>query len=491
MLIADPFSSARRPVLTGNRGAVSAAHPLAVSAGTGMLAAGGSAVDATIAAQAVLCVLSPDNCGLGGDQLCLVRAADGSVTAVNGTGAAPRAMERADLDGGNSVTVPGIVDAWVTMHERWGRLPLGRPLEPAMRLAADGFMIGDSLADAFRDHSGRLVSGGARDWAMRTAPAGAWHAQPELAALLAAIGREGRAAFYSGGMADAIATAIQSAGGRLDRQDLADHRSVVAAPLTTSWRGRTLHVQPPVSQGVLLSMVLAAEERLGALASPQRDHVGVELTESSFAYRDRAGDGLALLDEPLVVDVARASRRGGPRSYLHTAGVAVSDASGMTVSSLISVFDSFGSSVFVPEGGFTLNNRAAGFTRAPNDSAGGKRPVHTLAPVLLETTEGCIALATPGADGQVQTLLQVLSNLFVEGDDIATAVARPRWRSQDSRLLVERAHPHRHDLVARGHDVVAIDDGDVRFGAVVCAGLTKGRPYCCADWRRETWSGVV
>ncbi len=186
-----------------------------------------------------------------------------------------------------------------------------------------------------------------------------------------------------------------------------------------------------------------------------------------------------------------ASRRGGPRSYLHTAGVAVSDASGMTVSSLVSVFDSFGSAVFVPEGGFTLNNRAAGFTRAPNDSAGGKRPVHTLAPVLVETTDGCIALATPGADGQVQTLLQVLSNLFIEGDDIATAIARPRWRSQDSRLLVERAHPHRDDLVARGHDVVAIDDGDVRFGAVVCAGVTKGRPYCCADWRRETWSGVV
>jgi gamma-glutamyltranspeptidase/glutathione hydrolase len=389
------------------------------------------------------------------------------------------------------VTVPGIVDAWVEMSRRWGRLPLDRLLEPAARLAADGFMIGDSLAEAFWDHSERLVRGGAQHWAMRTAPAGSWYAQPELAALLAAIGREGRDAFYTGGMADAIAAAIQSTEGRLDRQDLADHRSVVAAPLTTSWRGRTLHVQPPVSQGVLLSIVLAAEERLGALDSPRRDHVGIELTESSFAYRDRAGDGLALLDEPLAVDVARASRRGGPRSYLHTAGVAVSDASGMTVSSLVSVFDSFGSAVFVPEGGFTLNNRAAGFTRAPNDCAGGKRPIHTLAPVLLETTEGCIALATPGADGQVQTLLQVLSNLFIEGDDIATAIARPRWRSQDSRLLVEHAHPHRDDLVARGHEVVAIDDGDVRFGAVVCAGVTKGRPYCCADWRRETWSGVI
>jgi gamma-glutamyltranspeptidase/glutathione hydrolase len=192
-----------------------------------------------------------------------------------------------------------------------------------------------------------------------------------------------------------------------------------------------------------------------------------------------------------LLDIDRASRRGGPRAYLHTAGVAVSDASGMTISSLISVFDSFGSAVFVPEGGFTLNNRAAGFTRAPNDCAGGKRPVHTLAPVLVETGDDCIGLATPGADGQVQTLLQVLSNLFVEGDDVATAIARPRWRSQDSRLLVERSHPHAADLAARGHDVVAIDDGDLRFGAVVCAGMTKGHPFCGADWRRETWSGVI
>jgi gamma-glutamyltranspeptidase/glutathione hydrolase len=198
-----------------------------------------------------------------------------------------------------------------------------------------------------------------------------------------------------------------------------------------------------------------------------------------------------MLSEPLHADIARASRRGGPRAYLHTAGVAVSDASGMTISSLISVFDSFGSAVFVPEGGFTLNNRAAGFAHAPNDCAGSKRPVHTLAPVLVETANVCIAMATPGADGQVQTLLQVLSHLFIDGDDVATAIARPRWRSQDSTLLIERLHRYRDDLAARGHDIVALNDGELRFGAIVCAGSAEGRPFCCSDWRRETWSGIV
>jgi gamma-glutamyltranspeptidase/glutathione hydrolase len=238
-------------------------------------------------------------------------------------------------------------------------------------------------------------------------------------------------------------------------------------------------------------MALAGEERLGPLEARQRDHACVELTQSSFAYRDRVSEGAALLAVPLPVDLDRASRRGGPRAYLHTAGVAASDASGMTVSSLISVFDNFGSAIYVPAGGFTLNNRAAGFTSPPNECAGGKRPVHTLAPVLIETEHGCVALATPGADGQIQTLLQLLSAIFVEGADIASAIAQPRWRNENSRLLVESAHPHLNGLADYGHDVIPIEDGDPRFGAIVCAGIEQGQPFCCADWRRQTWAGVV
>jgi gamma-glutamyltranspeptidase/glutathione hydrolase len=491
MLIADPFASTQRPALFGNKGAVSAAHPLAVSAGQMILTAGGSAVDAVIAGQAVMCVLDPEDCSVGGDALALVRAADGTVTAVNGTGAAPLAMTEASDDGGNSVTVPGAVDAWETMSNRWGRLPLATILAPAVDIARQGFRVGSRLPLIVRQHAGRLHTGGASGWALLGAAPGDVVRQPELASLLEDVGRRGRAAFYEGPLAEQVAAVVRKNGGKLDLEDLAWHRTVVADPVTTWWRGCKVHVQPPVSQGVLLSLALAGEERLAPLQPHQRDHAAVELTESAFALRDQCGKGLGLLDWPLRIDLDRASRRGGPRAYLHTAGVAAADASGMTVSSLVSVFDSFGSAVFVPGGGFTLNNRAAGFTSAPNECAGGKRPIHTLAPVVVDAQEACIAMATPGADGQIQTLLQVLVGLFVDGVDLATAIARPRWRSENSRLLVESTHPYLERLSAYGHDVVPTAAGDLRFGAIVCAGLQRGLPFCCPDWRRETWAGVV
>ena len=181
----------------------------------------------------------------------------------------------------------------------------------------------------------------------------------------------------------------------------------------------------------------------------------------------------------------RASRRGGPRAYLHTAGVATADRHGMVVSSLISVFDDFGSAVFVPEAGIVLNNRAASFTDGDNAPAPGKRPVHTLAPALLEQGVGSIlALATPGADGQVQTLLQVLSHLRYTGQDLALGLAAPRGRSESGQLLIEAGHHATAELRRRGHDVIERAPGDAVFGGVVAAGFTGGAPYAAADWRR-------
>jgi gamma-glutamyltranspeptidase/glutathione hydrolase len=162
-----------------------------------------------------------------------------------------------------------------------------------------------------------------------------------------------------------------------------------------------------------------------------------------------------LLAEALHVDRARASGSGGPRSYLHTAGVAVADADGTVVSSLVSVFDDFGSGVLVPELGIVLGNRAAGFTDGANAPGPGRYPVHTLAPAMLLLQDGgVLALATPGADGQVQTLLQVLAGLRYDEETLLGALGRPRWRSEDGRLLVEAGHPATGRLRELGHDVV-------------------------------------
>lgn len=489
--LTDPFSSSVRPAVRGRKGAIAAANPLAVAAGQQMLMQGGNAVDALIAAQAVLTVIAPDACGLGGDMLALVGTPDGSTHAVTGTGKAPRAMTEATGDGANSITVPGIVRGWQLMSIRWGALPLAVILSPAIVLAADGFVVSPALARAVDAQRQRLIAGGARDWALLHARPGDRFVQPALARLLRTIGANGAGAFYDGESAGAIARSVAALGGKLDEQDLADHDTPVGAPISIDFGPWSIGVQPPPTQGVLLAMALQARARFGPAAANLADHIGIELTEAAFASRADCASGAELLDRPLEIDLERAARRGGPRAYLHTAGVCASDAEGLAVSSLVSVFDDFGSGVFVPELGITLNNRAAGFTDGANAARGGKRPVHTLAPVLLRGPEGVIAMATPGADGQVQTLLQVVERLTFGGMPLEQAVAAPRWRSEGGSILIEHGHPAAGRLAALGHELRPLPAGDMRFGAVVCAGGIAAEPFALADWRRECWSGVA
>ena len=430
----------------GRTGAIAAGHPDAARAGTDVLARGGSAMDAAIAAQAVICVAMPQAAGLGGDMLALIRTED-RILAVNGTGlSSAEAPDRYTSDGGASVTVPGLVDGWLVAHEAFGRLPLESILEPAVRLAESGFPVDRTLSRAVAAQAERLERHGAGRWSLLGASEGRSWSQPELAATLRGIGAKGRAAFYEGAAGAAIADAVRSQGGALSPDDLRRHRTAVGAPVTTTWDGGLLAVQPPSSQGVLLAM---AASYLEACAPPRSDllpHLLVEATEGAFAYRDRVAEGARLLDRPLEVDPERAGLRGGPRAYLHTAGVAAADSEGMVVSSLISVFDDFGSAVYVPELGIVLNNRAGGFTAGANASGPSKRPVHTLAPAMIVRADGTVlALATPGADG----------------------------------------------LRARGHRVCAIPAGDDLFGAVVAAGIADGRPFAASDWRRLVTTGAI
>ena len=482
---------ASQGVARGRRGTVSAAHPLAVAAGQDMLGAGGTAADAAIAAQAILCVVMPNNCGLGGDMLTLVHRPGGEQWGLNGTGAAPANLERVTQDGANSITVPGLVDAWCWLSEREGRLPLAQVLQPAIRLARAGITVSPALAHTFVAHRARLQRGGASGWSLFDQPAGVLVQQPELAVILESIASSGRRAFYDGAGAEAIVRAVQRLGGALSATDLASHTSVIARPVESSWNGIHLATQPPMSQGVLLNMALEGVRKLGEFPATANDHVAIELTEAAFAFRSDVVQGAALLEQELSIDLHQASHRGGPRAYLHTAGVATADDEGRVISSLVSVFDDFGSCVFVPELGFTLNNRAGGFTEGANAAAPGKRPVHTLAPVLVTTAQGVLALATPGADGQVQTLLQVLLGVYREGLELGEAIARPRWRSENGALLIEQNHPGIQGLAALGHRVRPLPEGDTRFGAVVCAGYLDGQPLAAADWRRETAAAVV
>ncbi|HEY9498059.1 MAG TPA: gamma-glutamyltransferase [Terrimesophilobacter sp.] len=480
-----------RPV-SGERGAISAAHPLAVSAGVRMLEQGGSALDAAIAAQAVICVTMPHAAGLGGDLLALVHL-DGIVTAVNGTGrSAMVPPARYATDGGSSVTVPGLVDGWIASHARWGRLPLEEVLAPAAGLAERGFPVDGALAAAVTAQRSRISHYGGADWSLLGLREGDRWRQPELAALLRSIPESGAGAFYSGSAATAIASAVARTGGTLSESDLANQASELLSAAATAWGDQRLYVQPPATQGILLAMAARWLDAAGDTSGDNLDHLMVEATEAAFGYRDDVAVRDDLLDIELQVDRERAGRRGGPRAYLHTAGVAAADADGMVVSSLVSVFDDFGSGVFVPELGIVLGNRAAGFTGGENAAGPGKRPVHTLAPSMLIGPGGeVIALATPGADGQVQTLLQVLSRLRFGERSLDEALAAPRWRSEGGSLLIEADHQERQALADLGHRVTDRKSGDDVFGAVVAAGLKNNTPYAAADWRRNVTTGAV
>ena len=489
-MLLDPHSWRGPAGISGAVGAVSSGHRLATAAGQLALFKGGGAADAMIAAQAVLCVAMPDACGVGGDGLATIREPSGRLVSYNGAGLSAAGNGTAAIaDDGRSVTVPGLVRFWHDVSEAHGRLPLAETLAPAIALARRGIVRAPALLRAANEQRARLARGGAGDWSM-VAPGGADDrvVQPDLANLLSRLGTDGPDAFYGGEVAEAIVRAVGGHGGTLAPADLALHETQIAAPLTLDWRGWRVAVQPPASQGVLLLMVLAAAERLDAGADR---HALVELAKASFAHRDEVARGAELMDRLLEHDPERAAEGVGPRSYLHTAGVATADVEGTVCSSLVSVFDDFGSAILVPEHGFVLNNRAAGFTTGDNAPGGGKRPVHTLAPALVGTGDGAFAIATPGADGQVQVLLQVLHAIRVEGIDPAEAVARPRWRAEDGKLLVEEDMAGLEAFAARGHKVVPGRPGANPFGAVTIAGVLGDRAYALSDWRRQTTSGVA
>lgn len=473
-------------------GAVSAAHPLATQAAVDVLTSGGTAVDAAIAAQAVICVVMPHATGLGGDLLALVHQG-GSVQAINGAGRSPSvAPKEWTSDGGGSVTVPGIVPSWISMHRLYGRLSLAEVLASAGNIAEEGYLIDESLSATINAQRPRLERYGGKSWNLLGLGTGDLWCQPALASFLEHIIISGDQGYYLREAGAVMAKAARAFGGSLEADDFRKHATTVAPPLRTSWGDQTLWVQPPASQGVLLAMAAKWLTENPRALSPHFQHVLAELTDAVFQYRDEAARGYDNLAQHLGVDVLRASNRGGARAYLHTAGVAVADREGMVIASLISIFDDFGSGVFVPELGIVLNNRAAGFTSGDNAPRPNAYPVHTLAPAMLTGPKGdVLGLATPGADGQVQTLLQVISRMRFEQSGLADAIAAPRWRGQDHNLLIEAAHPDIDMLTQRGHHISLLPTGDDMFGAVVAAGWENEMAYAASDWRRSVVTGIV
>jgi gamma-glutamyltranspeptidase len=489
--LAPPFGGIRplgrhplapAPLARGARGAVVAPHHLATVAGLGILRAGGSAVDAAIATNAVLAVVFGEACGLGGDAFWLIwDEANGTQVALNGSGRAAAAADAAALRarglatlpyrGPLTITVPGAVRSWGDAHARHGRLAWADLLAPAIELAAGGFPADDAFVRAV-EASAPVFTGelgeAAQGWSSVYRPHGrAWRpgervTLPALAATLERLATAGPDDLYDGALAARQAAGLAAAGCPITAADLGAHASTWETPLAIDYRGATATTHPPNSSGVVALEILnvlraldppdaAAFEPgpLGATAGADLRwvHAGIEAAKLALADRDAHLSDPAFVDVPVArlldpayglalargIDPGRASVPPASRAPVGggTIWLGVVDADGNAVSLIESNYAGFGSGIVDQATGIAYQNRGSYFSLDPdhpNVLAPRKRTLHTLLPgMLLRDGRPWVVHGSMGGDAQPAIYAQLVSALVDGGVDVATAVAAPRW----------------------------------------------------------------
>ena len=446
-----PAQEARR----APHGMIATVNPLASAAGLRILRHGGNAVDAAIAAGAVLTVVEPLSGQLGGDAFMLIaEGGPNAVTAINGSGAAPLASRLDRFAGGIpesgwlAATVPGIVDAWRVALDRHGTLPPAALLEDAIAYAEHGFPVTGRLARNLREFMKIANPATLAVFAPDGRPPGEGSVlrQPDLARTLRNLA-EGLDGFYRGPIAAAIVRASAQGGGLFSAGDFAEHRTEVLKPISTTYRGWTVLEQPPVSQGVILLVALNIIETSRIPADPAaRVHQQVEAHKLALGERlRRVGDPrVSKLDLEEIVSKERANALAAridmqraaplplqPAGQPDTTYLCVVDADRTVVSYIHSLYASGGNGVIADGTGILLNNRMRCFNLepdSPNQLAPGKRPMHTLNSwMLLRSETPAVVGGTPGSFWQVQTNLQLISNLVDRGMPLQMAVDAPRW----------------------------------------------------------------
>jgi gamma-glutamyltranspeptidase / glutathione hydrolase len=443
---------------TSDRGMVVTPHPLATAAGVEALRAGGSAVDAAVAANAMLAVVYCHSCGLGGDAFALVWEPEAArLHGYNGSGRAPAgltiaAVQRAGHDampqrGPLTITVPGAVEAWVRLLDRFGRRSLADALRPAVAIAEDGYELSPISARSIRA-SLPLFDDAARDVFGSAGDAGSRFAQPLLAATLRTLAEGGREAYYGGPIGAEIARAIRAAGGVMTADDVAEHTGTWVEPISTRHGDVEVATMPPNSQGITALMALNV---LAALPWPMvtpadRMHAQIEAVKVAWSERDRCvADPERGLADPSVLlgpDHATwlASRLAPDRAQRFvplnppgggTVYLCAADGDGMMVSLIESNYMGFGSGIMGGRTGIMLQNRGAYFSLDPahaNALAPRARTLHTLMPgMLLRDGRAEVALGAMGGDGQPQTMVQLVTGLLDDRLDPQALVDRPRW----------------------------------------------------------------
>jgi gamma-glutamyltranspeptidase / glutathione hydrolase len=494
-------------------GIVAANQPLAAQAGVQILARGGNAVDAAIAANAVMGVVDPEMNGIGGDLFAIVYdAATGRLHGLNASGWAPTGMSPAMVratgarqmpsEGIVSVTVPGAVAGWTALNARFGRLSMAALMAPAIFYAETGFPVSDIVAGRWQALRDKLA---ANEDASRTylidghAPAsGEMFVNRDLAAALRRVAENGRGGFYEGSTAAAILKLSRAHGGTMTAADLETFDIEWVEPIATTYRGWTVFELPPNTQGIAALMMLNIMEcfplRECGLHSAAALHVMIEAKK--LAYADMlqfVGDPrFASAPVPALVNKTHAAERArlidAGRAAAHPApsiveGLTTShggdtiylcaiDRHGSIVSLIQSIYAGFGSGLVPPGCGFMLHNRGALFSLDEghaNALAPRKRPLHTIIPGFMQKDDVRIGFGIMGGWNQAQAHAQFVANIADFDLDIQEALEAGRFTKptfDGTDVLVEALIPDGavRELSARGHDVQVVPPRSGMFG---------------------------
>jgi gamma-glutamyltranspeptidase/glutathione hydrolase len=528
---AEDRSQARSMVLS-RHGIVATEHPLASQIGAMILAQGGNAVDAAVAANAALGVVAPMANGIGGDLFAIVyEARTAKLYGLNASGWAPAGLGIERLrnlgftnmpqSGIHSVTVPGAVDGWDKLVRRFGRKKLGDLLAPAIRCAEEGFPVTEIFSGYWEASERKLRR---EETASRTfLPAG--HAprtgeifrNPDLAWSYRQIARHGRKAFYEGAIARRILACSQHRGGTLTAADLAGFSSEWVEPIATEYRGWTVYELPPNGQGIAaLAMLNLMEEFPLADFGPNSAsalHVMIEAQKLAYAdliryvadpkfsrvpvagmlskeYAHRRAELIDMNRANGEVAAGRPPGMGSDTTYL-----CVVDTEGNLVSYIQSNYNSFGSGLVADGTGFALQNRGGLFSldpASPNALAGRKRSLHTIIPGFMSHGSRRVAFGIMGGWNQAQAHAQFVANMVDHRMNLQAALEAARFTKMtfggcDVELEARVPAPVRAELAVKGHDIKLHGDfaAAVGGGQAVMRDFATGVNYGASDPRKD------
>jgi len=486
-------------------GIVATSQTLASQAGARVLERGGSAMDAAIAANAVLGVVEPMSCGMGGDLFAIYwDASTGKMTAINASGWAPKgltiealkAMGKTEMpqEGIQSVTVPGAVEGWAKLHQRFGKLPWRDLFQPAIYYADHGFPVTELIGTAWhdklnldklnQDDNARqvfLVDGAAPQ-------VGEIFRNPRMAAGFKLLANDGPAAFYRGPIAKAILKTSERLGGKMAAADLSEFQAEWVEPIATDYHGWKVYELPPNGQGIATLAMLNMMSQFPLATYPPRgvEELHVEMEAQKLAYADLHRyvadprfskvpvEGMLSADyarqRAKLIDPGKARCEERPGNPMSTQGdtiyLSVVDRQGNIVSLIQSLYHGFGSGVVVEDYGFALHNRAGLFeldANHPNALEPHKRPFHTIIPAFMEKGDIHIGFGIMGGFNQAQAHAQFVSNIVDHGMNIQAALEAPRFTKLTfggCDAMIENRIPQevRDALTAKGHELKVLGD---------------------------------